>query len=224
MRFRRRKASPHRRKPGMKGDWVMGIHENCPVSVPNELCSDAEPANPFAFSLVDQQDLLDKEDKLTVVRTVGELCRSFSSAIINGSATNDQFLSLDLTWHEGIYVGGADAEVPVATVIELDPSRADDCALDTWMWLRHTHVIISAFLPKAMVNPVIVAGQFIDGSAIGEHIDLRVKRKLERGQELVYSAKMTFSQNIFTNAPLSTDITMIMAAKLSGHLRMYCKF
>jgi len=217
MKSRRRRI--HRpRRPGMKGDWVVGVSQACVETINHSNCDDEE-RTPTAFSLIDSQDLMDKEDKLTVVRTVGELHATMTQIVTN-SDTGPRAFSRIYTFHEGIYVAGADASGPPATVIQLDPSVSADIELDTWMWLRHRSLIISGQVAGSAVS--IVAGSFGDGTdAMGHHIDLRVKRKLERGQELIYAANVTVSDVV--SLP-GNFLTFVEVASLLPQLRLYCKF
>jgi len=218
MRFRRKRRHHTRKAGAMRGDWVIGVHENCVQLVPNEECDTTSPATPFGFSLIDSQDLLDKEDKLTVVRTVGELTRTGFFAVSNGATTGgSQDFAAVCTFHEGIYVAGADSSTP-ATVTTLDPSVGQDVELDSWMWLRHTSLIVSGQIEPGKV--VVIGAQFALGDGpTGPHIDLRVKRKLERGQELVYTAKVTVS-----SITAGGDINFVSTFHVVPHLRMFCKF
>jgi len=217
MRIRRRRSrTPHRRKPGMKGDWIIGASENCSTGIPQRACSSSDIPTPLAFSLIDSQDLLDKEDKLTVVRTVGEIYRSFFVETGPGASGTD-FWCAQMTVHEGIYVAGSDGGLPTATVIQLDPSVPQDLELDTWMWIRHTSIICSNL---SSTGGSFVSGEPGDGTEpLGAHIDLRVKRRLIRGEELVYVVSCTTETHV-----AQTGHEPVWHPKVCPNLRLYAKF
>lgn len=218
MRARKHKAPRRKRAVNrMRGDWVIGIHMPCGVAVPANVCDAGSVgiANPVFFSLIDSQDLLDKEDKLTVVRTVGEIYVG-GSALWTPAGTSLSLMQKTWTLHEGIYVAGADGASPTASTIALDPSLAEDCELDTWMWLRHRSVSWA----ESINAPVQVPLNFEGGTEyLTQHIDLRVKRKVERGQELVYCAKITFHDDEVVGGDTVSSNWFIDA-----YLRLYCKF
>lgn len=219
MRFRHKRRSRAVRRPGMRGDWVVGMDFNCPeeVSFANTCQAMAEdPPTPTDFSLIDSQDLLDKEDALTVVRIVGDVPMwvwCIDPAFVGIAAAT-------CTIREGIYVAGADGALPTANVISLNPGVPGDVELDSWMWLRTRVFKFAAFQggggPGATVQ--FQSGQdYAPGS--NDHLDIRVKRRLKRGQELVYTA-CSFGHD--TSGFLAANGAL--RVQMQGHLRCYVKF
>lgn len=180
MRFRRKRRRPQVRK-GMHGDWVVGVDDNCFVPASIGLCTDAQFSAPTAVSLIDTNDLIAKEDALTVVRVVGDI-PMFASYMTLAESLGIQFFVL--TIREGIYLSTVDS---TGTAIDLDPRLPADMESDAWLYLR-TRAF--KFLYVNGGGTGVSAGFWQSGAdyAVGQndHLDLRVKRRMKRGQELVY--------------------------------------
>lgn len=211
MKFRRKTRPRARRRPGMKGDWVIGAESNC--LIPLDVSSDCQDTPTTALStflsLIDSQDLLDKEDAMTVVRIVGDVPVSFRISTPEGS--NPPLVLM--TMREGIYVAGADGALPVADVIANNPALTEDLELDSWMWLRTR----SFHLQGPLGGGVAWQSPQDYAQLMNTHLDLRVKRKLKRGQELVYVV-YCFHETLVASGSMS------LFGGFAPHLRCYVKF
>lgn len=216
MKFRRRRRL-HRSRPHTagKGDWVVGLNSECPIDVIVTACEEPTQDPPLLFALVDSTDIADKQDKLTVVRTVGEIPATCFWQISNGGTGPVNFHSV-VSLHEGIYVSTVD---PLGNVLGMDPALSADLESDSWMWLRKRILVFSGKVGGG--DTIAAAAQMTEGSdPMGPHIDLRVKRKLEQGFELVYSAHATVSTQSFGVGALA----ILPQVRIYPSIRLYCRF
>lgn len=217
MRFRRR-APKRRTARRMHGDWVVGIDHNCGLPIPSDQPCTGGGTDPgtflndtLDFSLIDTSDIQDKEDALTVVRVVGDL-PMFAS--IRGVLADNSFLLRTITVREGIYVSTVD---PNGVAIDMDPRTAGDMESDCWLYLR-TRTFKFAAVGVTGSHVCMWQSGADYSQQQNDHLDLRVKRKLKRGQELIYTAGGFFEEVDVAQAGV------VNAVVFSGHLRCYVKY
>lgn len=217
MRFRRRR--PRRVKArGMHGDWVVGVDHNCMLPIVSVMkCSDtAAPNDTTDFSLLDTQDVEDKEDALTVVRIVGDV------PIVSRLKFSSEPPGINMVVHtirEGIYLSTVD---PNGVAVDMDPRLPGDMESDCWLWLR-TRSFKFAYVGPATSPPPGIFWQAASDYNVGQndHLDIRVKRKLKRGQELIYTVG-AFHEVTEGSAVINTDFDLM--GMLQPHLRCYVKY
>lgn len=219
MRIRRRYSRGRSRRVTGKGDWVLGLKTNCPVNTAytdaTQCDFEGSPPNPTAFSLIDSDDISEKQDSLTCVRIVGEL-NHVQSMVIPGADLSPW--SLQLIVAEGIYVSTTDGAGPPSDVIDLDPALSGDLELDQWLWLRKMPFTFMGFGGTGSTAHLWQGNGDYSG-ALNPHIDIRVKRKLKRGQELIYAVSYRFhASNLIVNT------NTFATGTLNGQLRCYVKF
>lgn len=218
MRIRRRYSRGRSRRVTGKGDWVLGLKTNCPVNTAYlaSMQCDAEgsPPDPLAFSLIDSDDIAEKQDSLTCVRIVGEI-NHVQSMVIPGSDVTPW--SVQCIVAEGIYVSTADGGSP-ADVIDLDPALSGDLEMDQWLWLRKMPFTFMGF-GGVGTTAHLWQGNGDYSGALNPHVDIRVKRKLKRGQELIYACSYRYH---LSNLTISSEV--FMTGTLNAQLRCYVKF
>lgn len=208
MRARRRRHGPRiRRRPGMKGDWVVAAFARCGIPITAFPDCEAVPVTTdlVDFALIDDTDVAAKEDSLTVCRVVGEIHPMiFATWEIATPA------ALEVTFYEGIYK----TTVGDTTAVILDPRNDVDIGSDSWLWLRRrtaTFFTIGAGPKLEWWSPADYA------EGMNDHIDLRVKRKINFGEELIYVCGTT--KHVFAG-----DLPFSLLGQLQFTLRAYVKF
>lgn len=222
MRFRRRLRGPRRaRRPGMKGDWIVLAHTACPFDANIAISCDSSSPNDAlnTIALVDSNDIHDKQDHLTIVRMVGELNPTLILRY-EIAAPGPNPLQGVLRCDEGIYVAGADDN---STGGELNPYVETDWSQDKWLWLR-TQLFFPT-IPTAtdgFQTFVAVAGFGASLPASQPGFDVRVKRKLEFGDNLNYSWTWTATPNLLGS--FATGTSLVQNSIMNASLRGYVKF
>lgn len=202
----------------MHGDWVVGVDSPCmlPIVINDDCQADPFTSPTTDFSLIDTTDITDKEDALTVVRVVGDM-PMLSWLADTGSPG---FHMIVVTVREGIYVSTVD---PNGVAIDMDPRLPADMESDCWLYLR------SRVFKFGWIGGTDGAGGTTKtmlwqsggdyATQQNDHLDLRVKRKLKRGQELIYTVGAYFEELLGSGI----DETFPKAA-LQPHLRCYVKY
>jgi len=192
VRFRR-KRRPRRaahNRATRKGDWIIlgdnacedGIH----LGDQNKCVATREDLIPstLAFTWIDDSDIEEKQDSLTIVRMVGEVINRCDFTI-GGTASIPNGMGIAVTACEGIYITSDD---PNGDIQELIPGFRDDLELDNWLWLRKRVTLVQ--VGGVAANGVVYSAGGFAGEADGArspHLDIRVARKLKRGTELIYA-------------------------------------
>lgn len=210
----------------MKGDWIVLAHNNCDELQNVQLHCDAERGDFLgtekAFTFIDETDLEAKQDSLTIVRMVGEITTHLSVLFTGGTGGIPHGLAIMVTLDQGIYLAGED---PDGNATELIPSVDPDVQLDNWLWLRRATLV--AECPPVAANGVVFNNGAFDadpGPMTDRHVDLRAKRRMRRGQSLVYT-QTVFWQNVgfgIDNPVLGTNFTAVVG--LNFQMRGYVKF
>lgn len=222
MRFRHR-ARRHsiRRRPGMKGDWVNLAKTECPFTGTNAQACDTAPASLIAaqLALIDSSDLHDKQDKLTIVRMVGAV----NPVLIMEYNVSTPFSPPRkgiVQCVEGIYVTSADDNSAGG---EQNPFIDTDFEMDTWLWLRSTSFgIVVGGAADGFDDFVLVGGSGTMTPPSAAQFDVRVKRKLEFGQNLLYACQWVAEDVLLTGLPTGTTLTQ--TSRIVAALRGYVKF
>jgi len=170
MRRRRLRNAPRRQT-----DWISFIEQDTFASVTE------------AFALIDDQDLVDKDGKLTVERIVGEVLLVPIDA--GGGATST------LAW-EGIIVSDLDN---AGLVTPWDPADGID-AEGPWLWRRVRQVGVAL----AGATPVNTLAFELETN----HIDVSARRKMHERQDLLYVVR--FQGSIITGQPAATGFNIVM--------------
>lgn len=215
MRIRRRLHGKRRaRRPGMKGDWVVLAHTDCPVQLHDaQNCQPDEftAANVDVFTLLDGGDLREKEDALTIVRQVGEIGVLWKVHLTTGTTSSASLSICQINEH--IVIGTTDDTGAVAV---LDPRRDVTMESDCILWRRRSFVTMA--LPASGAGGFCSVDEDTHEYASG-HLDLRVKRRLTQGTELFYAVGIT---EIHSLGPLQQ--TDLASPFLVADLRGYVKF
>lgn len=222
MRFRKR-LSRHRprRNPARKGDWVVLAGEACPTDCPFIIpCdSDATTANVNTFTLLDSQDLLEKADSMTVMRIVGDFnpMASWAFNTITSGGPVQQVIMV----RAGIYKSVEDNE----GAFTRDPFHEDDFGADCWLWLRQYDFIFDSLNNQGPGGASLEQWHSCqDYSPDGSHLDLRVKRKMQQGENLLLAVGVRRS---FLMAPLgiaNDGSNPVNFVHFTAQLRAYIKF
>lgn len=176
---RRRLRTPRARRSGTKKhDWVLLFQTQVPLVVPQTTYTAPNAVLPLQIALLDDQDLQDKQDSLTIVRTVGEI-----QVMSNMVVTVANPLQIVISVFEGIYIASDSA----ATTAQFDPTLAGDVDRDNWLWLRTTRHIHDSVGGGVIRETFFNNNDYFAG--LSPHLDIRVMRKLTRGTELVYCVK-----------------------------------
>jgi len=213
MKFRRKFRGKHTRRPGMKGDWVVLAHTLCPVVGPGiPQCTELpvpSSSDLIEAAFINANDLIEKEDALTIVRMVGEIHYGLS-AQFDGLITTSPSQHA-VTWDEGIYLQTTDAS---GVGISLDPRLSTDAELDTWLWRRRNIAVFDA-VGGAVKEQWWTNQDYASG--MNAHLDIRVKRKMVRGTQLVYTAGC--AQSIVFGIPSLVTITSWMNFNMRGYVK-----
>lgn len=214
----------------MRGDWIVGAESLCPVNIPVTRPCNTEPGLLLAtdnlyLSLIDSGDLQALEDSCTVMRVVGDVAAQMSATLGN-PLTAVMTFSFQFSIHEGIFVAGADGTTPTANVMPLDPRLSADLELDSWLWLRNRDVVDGIQIPANSTILQVVDFTRTASTGYEAKIDSRVKRKLKRGQELVYVAACSVSAFpiMDVNNNVNGNLLKSFQFSVTPHLRCYVKF
>lgn len=228
MRFRRRHRSGRRvhRRPGMKGDWITLMKTGCPFPGEAPQPCDTAPESLVAtqIDLIEGADLNDKQDALTIVRMVGAINPVlFLSYEVTAPLSSPQ--AGIASCHEGIYKATSNAAGDIQV---LNPFNGDDFALDSWLWLRETSFnIVIGGAQNGFDTFALAGGAGTAFPPSAPQFDVRVKRKLELGDDIVYAAQWTLQMTIVPVAQggsLPTSVNLTAASLITGALRGYVKF
>jgi hypothetical protein len=163
------------------------------------------------FSLVDGPDVREKQDALTIVRMVGELS-VFAVPQVLSPVPNPSYGLIQVDEH--IVLGTTDDTGAVAI---LDPRRDLTMESDNLMWRRRTHIALEC---PAFAGATGFCAVSYESTELGSpHLDIRVKRRIREGSELIYAVA---SSVVSTLGPLS--VTQMIDLKLNANLRGYVKF
>lgn len=222
-RLRRRRGIS--RRPGMKGDWVTLLKTECPFSGQNPNPCDTAPESLLedTISLIDDQDVQEKQDSLTIVRMVGAL-NPVLFASYEVTAPLSSPVGGIIACHEGIYKS-ADGGL---TDTILNPYNPGDFERDNWLWLRETafNLVIGGDT-GGFDNFVLAGGAGTTSPPSSPQFDVRVKRRLSFGENLLYCWCWTVQLTLVPAAQggsLPTSVLPTFANKLTGALRGYVKF
>lgn len=175
------------RRPRRKSMWLEGASGACSTPVPVGFCEPEVAPEPFLINLIENPiDSLPGQvgsaGEATVVRIVGEL---LLDAIFVNIAPTQTFWSI-LNVYMGIYITDADDTGAVlARSVQLDPESKD------WMWIG-TYSTSECGLP-ASIGAANVLTCFQNDlasegtNANGSHLDITVKRKLRKEENIVLS-------------------------------------
>lgn len=216
MRFRKKFRGKHTRRAGMKGDWLVLAHTLCPVVGPGvPQCTELpipSSSDLIEAAFINADDLIAKEDALTIVRMVGEIHYGLSAFFDDVAAP----LQVAVTWDEGIYLQTTDAN---GVGISLDPRLSTDAELDTWLWRRRNVAIFDTLGSTdgggAKKEQWWTPQDYHAGMAA--HLDLRVKRRMVRGQQLVYTAGC--AQSVVFGVPALINVTSWMNFNMRGYVK-----
>lgn len=214
MRFKHRLRGKHARKPGMKGDWLVLAHSGCPVlgPTPQDCQDEADINDVFEIAFLNSADLIEKEDSMTIVRQVGEIQHFMFTLFEEGSVPSNTLVDFLFTIDEGIYLSTVNAS---GITTPLDPRTSADAELDSWLWRRRLLVNFDAL--NAPKEQWWSNGDY--WGPMSPHLDIRSKRKLVRGNELIYCCGTTFSRI----GAVATG-TIVTGHRISFNMRGYVKF
>lgn len=194
----------------MKGDWVVEAFNLCPEITPvTDACTAISLTSLLSFAFVDDTDVQDKQDHLTVVRQVGEIHHSVIGQTTTGSVLEPNVVTVRID--EGIYLTTAD--IGSGTVQVLDPRDGAAFESDQWMWRRTRRF----FLLGTGATWFSWASPQDYAENANSHLDIRVKRKVGLGQELIYTMGSSFIL-LMGNRPTTMNIATDFA------MRAYVKF
>lgn len=218
MRFRRKFRGKHTRRAGMKGDWLVLAHTLCPVVGPGiPQCTELpipSSSDLIEAAFINADDLIAKEDALTIVRMVGEV--HYGLSVIFGESVTSP-LQIAVTFDEGIYLQTTDAS---GVGISLDPRLSTDAELDTWLWRRRNVAVFDTLGPGGAGGEKEQWWTPQDyASGMNAHLDLRVKRRMVRGQQLVYTAGC--AQSVVFGVPTGLPV---ITSWMNFNMRGYVKF
>jgi len=155
--------------------------------------------NPEVFTLV--ENLLDSTagqvgpvSDATLVRLVGELwlTQSYAAANAANSSQKDVFTIM------GIYIADINQQNNVLPLSPIFTMQSKD-----WLWTGSFHSTRSVIAGGSVLNSDI-NNQSCEGSnANGSHLDIRVKRKVRKG-EGIFLATQSYSHNIFGDSLAAT--------------------
>lgn len=215
MRIRRRRLRSSGAQPRKK-DWFVLAQTECPQIMPQPVaCAsfNAPDLNTvFSAAFIDGQDLLSHTDAMTIHRQVGEITHLVGflwEKPLGGDAKAGAFV---VQVDEMIYLAtGGDASQSG----ELDPRIDVNAESDQIMWRRRT--CYTSFLERdSSVTVVTLAAN--NEPVSNAHLDIRVKRRVKQGEELIYSAGALSFPSVF----LGTSPTIEWAT--SFNMRGFCKF
>lgn len=202
-----------------KGDWVPLMREACPnraLPQPCELAS-FDPGFVLSFLLLDTADLDQKQDKLTIVRTVGEIRqRMMLTGVVSANGRYDIYMQS----FETIYVSSLSDDD--ASFVGIDPRTLESLEDDRQIW-RRTSGFTQQFIHVSGTTAEDTLGQANYSTRADEHVDIRVSRKLEKGEGLLYSFACV--TQIRQNDALIDSISgLTIGCEMTGNLRGYVKF
>lgn len=175
------------RRPRRKSMWLEGASGACSTPVPVGFCNPEVAPEPFLINLIENPiDSLPGQvgsaGEATVVRLVGEL---LLDALFVNTVPTQTFWSI-LTVYMGIYITDADDTGAVlGRSVQLDSESKD------WMWIG-TYTTSECGLPATLgpQNTLVCFQNDLAGAgtnANGSHIDITVKRKIRKEENIVLS-------------------------------------
>lgn len=169
---RRRFSRARRRIAKGKKDWVVGMWTQ-------DLDQPVGATGTQFYTLIDEQELEEKDDKLTVLRVVGDIW-TFPQ-----SATGGSYNGAVRYWH-GIKVFDLDS---AGALLPMSPFDANDADAD-WMYLRTGFCALGPDFGDpagANLHTTHFRSEHLYQNAGwgGEHIDIQVKRRLSARQVLI---------------------------------------
>lgn len=201
----------------MKKDWVLLLNERCPNFIIPDPCDGAmDPLNVSYFLMLDTADLSEKQDSLTIVRCVGEI--DLGVVMTGDSGTTSGRLDAYVKTYESIFVSSLDQSD--TDFVPLDPRELVSFEDDRQLWRRTGTSVLQVILPQTNVLQFVGYPNRADS-----HIDIRVSRKLKRGEGLLYCFASTISLTLNGNPITQESISGIpIRPAMTSSVRGFVKF
>jgi len=189
--------------------WLTAATPDCVVALSSTPCAEVNPGSPIeAFTLIENlldtvQGSIGPSGDATLVRLVGEIHLSLNFAA-GAAADSSQGI---LTQTMGIYLGDINAQ---NQILQLDPLffiQSKD-----WLWTGSFSAQATVIAGGSILTTVTNQQGATGTNANGSHIDIKVKRKVRKG-EGIFLATKGLSQNIFgTSIAFATFMTARLRA------------
>jgi len=203
--------------PRMTGDWIALVHTLCPADVDvTDICTDPRSTTVSSFVMVDSTDLAAHSDTLTIMRMVGEI-----NLVMHATWESDERGYVHFVFDEMIYLTTEDMESPPTTAV-MDPRLSAVMESDNIMWRRRR--ILTFFKGTVGEGQKFEWAGTQDYTApLADKIDLKVKRRVKKGDQIIYSIGAVNVVQASTS-PVIGQLFSVINTNLWFNMRGYVKF